>query len=203
MITVPKADPDFAVNPYHGEFAQHRFLRAVLPHAPRRGMAVDVGAHVGLWTRMLADKFSQVTAFEPVAENFACLLENTGHLKNVTLENIALGAVPGVCAMTKPPQGNSGCWRVDGGVGTELRTLDGYKLNHVDLIKIDVEGLEGDVLAGARETLMRWRPAVVFEDNGLGVEYYGLAWTNPTFVLESLRYRQAARYAKNECWVPC
>jgi hypothetical protein len=43
-------------------------------------------------------------------------------------------------------------------------TLDSYALRDVSLVKVDVEGHERQVLAGARETLTRWRPLVVVED---------------------------------------
>lgn len=202
MIVVPKADPGFADHPCHGELAQHRFLRAVLPYVKQWRMAVDVGAHVGLWTRMLASKFSHVTAFEPVAENFACLQQNVT-LPNVVLENAALGAAPGLCAMALPPDGNSGCWRVEpDGREIELKTLDSYRLNEVDLIKVDVEGFEGEVLRGARETLQRWRPTVVLEENGLGHKFYEGRWFDPGPSLVGLRYRRAGTYAKNEVWIP-
>ena len=202
MIAAPKDDPDFATHPCHGELAQHQFLRSVLPYVKQRRMAVDVGAHIGLWTRMLAQKFSHVTAFEPVAENFACLLLNAGY-KNATLENAALGALHETCAMAQRGD-NSGCWAVDaGGVGVELNTLDSYKLNDVDLIKIDVEGYEGEVIAGATATLMRCRPTVVFEVNGLGMATYGNEWLDPKPILTRMNYLLAAKYQKNEVCVAC
>jgi FkbM family methyltransferase len=201
MMAAPKYDPNFAASSMHGEFAQHRFLRAVLPHVPKRGMAVDVGAHIGIWTRMLADKFKWVTAFEPELDNFACLETNAGHLKNARLLNVALGAIPSSCSMVLPTGGNSGCWRVRDGGGTEMRTLDSYQLNKVDLIKIDVEGLEGEVIQGARETIACWHPTVVFEENGLGARYYGSNWVSSGTVLTGLRYKRVAVYQKNEIWI--
>src|SRR5688572_22008568 len=41
-----------------------------------RGHAVDVGAHVGLWSRILATHFDAVTAFEPIPEFCDCFLLN-------------------------------------------------------------------------------------------------------------------------------
>jgi hypothetical protein len=38
-------------------------------------------------------------------------------------------------------------------------------LDRMDCIKIDVEGAEERVIAGARESLGRWRPTIIFEAN--------------------------------------
>lgn len=45
----------------------------------------------------------------------------------------------------------------------ELRNLDAYGLPRVDFIKIDVEGMETDVLVGAAETIARCKPAMMIE----------------------------------------
>ena len=47
---------------------------------------------------------------------------------------------------------------------------DGFK---VDLIKIDVEGAELGVLKGAKETIKKNRPAIVFEFGKGASEFYG------------------------------
>jgi FkbM family methyltransferase len=44
-----------------------------------------------------------------------------------------------------------------------LKTIDGYEFPHVDFIKIDVEGMETDVLRGARGTIGRCRPVMYVE----------------------------------------
>ena len=53
----------------------------------------------------------------------------------------------------------------------------------IDLIKIDVEGAEYRVLLGARETLARWHPLVVFECGKGGLDLYG---TDPGEIVELL-----------------
>lgn len=47
-----------------------------------------------------------------------------------------------------------------------MLTLDGFGLSHCHLIKIDVEGMELQVLLGAQETLRRHRPILFVENNG-------------------------------------
>jgi hypothetical protein len=45
----------------------------------------------------------------------------------------------------------------------EMRTLDSYKFENIALVKIDVEGHELSVLAGAKDTLIRSNPFVIIE----------------------------------------
>jgi FkbM family methyltransferase len=202
MVVSPRRDPAFADHPAHGELAQHRFFKDVLPFCTQRRTAIDVGAHIGLWTRMLLQKFEYIVAFEPVAENFACLLQNVLS-KKARLENAALGSCQEFCTMTMPEKGNSGCWHVKPeGKDTQITTLDSYLLRDVDLIKIDAEGYEGRVISGAVTTIMQSRPTIVFEDNGLGQKYYGINWLDPKAMLLQMGYRQALRIRKDEIWTP-
>jgi hypothetical protein len=44
-----------------------------------------------------------------------------------------------------------------------MRTLDSLEFSGVDFLKIDCEGYEHHVIAGARETLLRCKPCVIVE----------------------------------------
>ena len=55
--------------------------------------------------------------------------------------------------------------------------------HHIDFIKIDVEGAEYEVLEGAKETLKRHRPTVLFEHAKLHNENYE---TTPEMIFELL-----------------
>ena len=58
-----------------------------------------------------------------------------------------------------------------------METIDGLVdrlgVEHVDLIKIDIEGHELPALRGARETLRRWRPNAVIEMNLFATTSFG------------------------------
>ena len=137
---------------------------SLLPGSRRR-TAVDVGAHVGLWSMWLAKAFGTLHAFEPY-DRLAALFRLNVPDDNVTLHPVALGAGPGTCAIA-PDAHSSGDTFVRPGEGdVPIHTLDSYGLNDVDFIKIDVEGLELAVAQGARETLLRCRPLVCVEQKG-------------------------------------
>ena len=86
-------------------------------------------------------------------------------------ENKALGAQTGsvvVPWLDYAREGNFGALELGTwtqGETVPLVTLDSYALNTCHLIKIDVEGMERDVLEGARATITRHQPLLYVENN--------------------------------------
>jgi FkbM family methyltransferase len=196
-LVAPLGDPLFSRSRAHGAEAQLATLLRTIGFCTGRQVAVDVGAHIGTWAFELAKRFHRVYAFEPQPENFECLKENVG--TRAVLSTAALGSSPGRCGI-KQHGANSGCWALAPGDEVPVCMLDEYDLSNVDLLKIDVEGNEGDVLLGARSTLKRSHPVVIFEDNGLGPKLYGDAWVDPKPVLRELGYLPRKRIHKDEIW---
>ena len=195
---IPEGDRYFAkVFARTGDRFQEDLYRAALHLAGRRRLAIDVGAHVGSWTRLTAKDFEHVVAFEPNHENYCCLCANAAGA-NATLFQIALGSTDQRCALALHGD-NSGCWHVQEGDAVVEMPLDFYDLDP-DLLKIDVEGYEGQVLTGAQRTLELHSPVVVIEDNGLGAKLYGAAWVDPKPLLAGLGYRLHTRIEKDEIW---
>lgn len=162
-----------------------------------RALAVDVGAHVGILSKLMAADFAAVVSFEPVPENIDCFRRNVT-AENVTLHPVAIGRAPGKVRIVNHNV-NSGCWRADKGDSTDLCALDAFGLSP-DLLKLDVEGFEGEVLLGATETLARSSPVVIFEDNGLGEKFYGTMWVDPKDVLREAGYTFRKRIERDEIW---
>src|SRR5688500_14433533 len=79
----------------HGELVdgkgtyQIRKWRACLPWIRQWRVAVDVGAHVGLWSMHMVRQFRHVHAFEPMAPFRVCFARNV-QAENVLLYPIAL-----------------------------------------------------------------------------------------------------------------
>lgn len=147
---------------------QHENLEAAVAHCAQRRTVIDGGAHVGMWSRTFAGMFDRVIAFEPAPDTFACLRYNV-EAANVEFRNQALGAKPGRIHMTlKGFEGtlrekNSGARYVAEGGKIERIAIDSLDLTDLDLLKMDIEGSEVEALQGARKTLMRCRPVVLFE----------------------------------------
>lgn len=146
------------------ETAESAWLKATL----KPGMVViDVGAHVGYFTTLaarLVGPAGLVIALEPDPHNFRLLTKNIQYngFRNVRAIRIAAGEHVG-CATLFHSLDNHGDHRLvdDGHLGRPLvvpiapldeimRTLD---LPHVEVIKIDVQGYEARVIAGAQGIL--------------------------------------------------
>lgn len=174
-------------------------LRTALKHVQDWRYAVEVGAHVGSWTRVLADRFKHVMAFEPMQANFGCLSRNTAHLKNVSLLSCAVGAEIGRCSMAGGRE-NSGQAHVAEGADVPVFPLDRFGLQTLDFLKIDAEGFELPAIEGARETIARCQPVILIEENGLCARY-GIKLGAAGHALEDMGYTLADRVNKDFVYV--
>ena len=146
--------------------AQERALSRLLSEVGHDDVVYDVGAHHGLYAVLLAQRVKRVIAFEPEQESFARLEQNvrTNGRANISIYCQALGnreeqnvlyLGDGVGAI------NSGQLGTDWTAGAQqtIRVVRGDTFRHMQnlptptVLKIDVEGYEGFVLEGFRETL--------------------------------------------------
>ena len=138
-------------------------------------VVLDIGANIGVTAHILSDFVPQgrVHAFEPGPDLFAMLQKNLQHngVGNVTPVQCAVSDSPGTLQFLQDSA--YGFLTHEGPAHmthpVRITTVDDYVreqgLQRVDFIKIDVEGFEPQVMRGARETLLRFRPIVYFELN--------------------------------------
>jgi hypothetical protein len=117
------------------------------------------------------------------------------------MHQIALGRTESVVEMNIV-QGNTGHSHINQqsiGKGTiPLKTLDSFGLLNVDMIKIDVEGFEGEILAGAIETIKKNKPILVIEQQKH--EYQNDINETPAIkILENWGYRVVDQFSKD--WI--
>lgn len=168
---------------------------AIRPFLRFQRYACDIGANVGGWSAVLCDEFAGVLAFEPVLRNLwhwpRGLAERTG---NLAICPVALADVDGTVDLAV----NLLDYAQLHGQRRQLfaaQRLDTYNLQDVDFMKIDVDGCEAKVLAGAAETLARCRP-VLFVEVKLMTEQQA-AWLRCAH-----GYRFHARLDIDEIWLP-
>jgi FkbM family methyltransferase len=126
----------------------------------RPGMtAVDVGANVGFHTVVLSQLVGEaghVHAFEPLPVTLELLRANLWrhHCDNTVVHPQAVSSEGGRVHIAPDPEGRSGARLADSGVEVDAVTLDATLGGApVDLLKVDVEGAEPLVFAGARATI--------------------------------------------------
>ncbi|MEJ7590683.1 MAG: FkbM family methyltransferase [Planctomycetaceae bacterium] len=134
-------------------------------------VVLDVGANIATRTvplaRMVTDS-GFIVAFEPQRLVFQNLCANLAlnSLRNVIAKEVGVGSsngwipVPAIdprqmLNFAALPLGNSATELV------RLVRIDDLKLDRCNLIKVDVEGMEVDVLNGAVATIARFRPSTV------------------------------------------
>lgn len=147
--------------------------------------ALDLGANVGVYTRFLSERVGpagRVVAVEPMPETFAFLARNVRALglANATALNVAVSDAEGWAEMEMPrfdwggenhyqaqivPAATSGG---EPRVRVRTATADSIarELGSVDFVKMDVEGHELSVLAGATWLLDEVKPAWLIEVSG-------------------------------------
>jgi len=140
-----------------GAFYEHRFLRYIrslkIP-----GVYVDVGAGIGthcIYFAMLCGA-KHVYALEPLSVNFERLN------RNLALNQLGRRVMPmRVAASDRPGEMQLTMGRYSEAVRTDR--LDNLISERVSVIKIDVEGMEPEVLRGATRILLVDRPRVFAE----------------------------------------
>jgi FkbM family methyltransferase len=157
---------------YSGSFEP--LAEKALERLARAGMvAIDVGANVGYHALPLARRVGDtglVLAVEPSGRAMRRLRRNAelNGLQNVRFLRMALGDADLESAMLRIRSS----YRLDGRDRPELqrvrvRTLDSLVgdegIARLDLLKVDVDGFEARVFAGAEQTLARFRPSILFE----------------------------------------
>lgn len=179
---------------------QWRARDSAIASCDNKRICIDIGANVGLWSCDLVKQFGKVIAFEPVAEFRECFKKNVVG-SNYVIEPVALGRTESLIEMNIV-QGNTGHSHIDpasvGKGSIPLKTLDSYNYENIDLIKIDVEGFEEEILAGAMQTILRNKPVIVVEQQKH--EYKDAMTDKPSIkILESWGYKVVDQHKKD--WI--
>lgn len=162
---------------YLGEI-DHGAFALLKKYVPVGATVIDVGAHVGMYTCLIArhvGRTGTVIAFEPMPDCVTQLRRNIvlGNLHNVEIWPVAVSNKTGRVNLYVPPAhpgGPSGATKVHNPgrwnriASVEAVTLDGcFRGDRLDFVKIDVEGHEARVLEGALDLVTCFRPVILCE----------------------------------------
>lgn len=150
-------------------------------------VAIDGGANIGVhtveWSRLMRG-WGSIIAVEAQERMFYALAGNLAlqNCLNARALWAALSNVPGILDIPEPDytkQGSFGSFELKARVGTEFIgqpidyakptskvrqiMVDGLGLERLDLMKLDLEGMEAEALDGSAETIERCKPILYVE----------------------------------------
>lgn len=155
-------------------------IRRMIEAIPRGGNAIDVGAHKGAYTYWMARKAGtsgHVVAIEPQGDlcgRLRASLASVG-LSRVEVVESALSDSVGTCTFHIPTNTSTQSATLSPvESGTQFRSIEvktttidqlveSRGWTRLDFMKIDAEGHELQIFAGAGETLTRHKPAILVE----------------------------------------
>lgn len=178
---------------------QTEFLNIVLQHHSG-GAAVDVGAHIGLWSRRLAECFDHVYAYEPIKELAECyrrnMTKNNYHLREIGLSDRA-GTLSILYDATASGNSHISSENSAHSRSIPVETLDQQALPTISYIKIDAEGWELPILKGARNIMERDHPFISVEAKNTVLRRLGQNKQDLHQYLESQGYRRLHKVAND------
>lgn len=150
-----------------------RDIRRLRPFVEPGTTVVDVGANIGFFAVRFAEwtgKAGRVLALEPEAANIRRIRRRVAQRGLDGVIQVVPAAVadrPGTAMLAVDPDHPGNHHLADSGIPVETVSVDGLLADHgwppVSLIKIDVQGGECGVIAGAAKTLDTLRPALFVE----------------------------------------
>jgi FkbM family methyltransferase len=160
-------------------------LDAAMKYVRKWDVAIDVGAHCGLWSKELSKKFAMVVGFEPLAEHRECYERNVKG--KYFLHPYALGNEEKSVRIKTNPE-STGCSKVhpEGDVEVQVKRLDDLYQGPCDFLKVDCEGYEEFVLRGALSLLLENKPAMIVEQKPNNGNFYGLHTVGAVSYLKTL-----------------
>ena len=163
-------------NPYPFLLAENPFFNQPLAELVRQVsnvhgrqlVIIDVGASLGntvlLLQEQAAPTIARIHCIEADHEFIKLLIENTEQFPNVVLHQAMLAAeAKDVRSLVHHHPGSA---TAVGAHNVRATTIDELLLLHAsrfDILKIDIDGSDGEALAGAQKMLKRDQPAVIFE----------------------------------------
>ena len=146
---------------------------------------MDVGANFGYFTVLCAPLVERVIAFEPAARTRRYCASNiaVNGLTNVELFSCGLWNETAALQLLSDASGVNAVISSSNDPALEpieVVSLDGWRaegrlqLSRLDMIKMDVEGAELAALAGMKDTIAQFRPAIVMEANRPMLATFGI-----------------------------
>jgi FkbM family methyltransferase len=180
---------------------------------------IDVGANIGLFSLLGAKYIGDhgwVHAFEPTRSTFKILEENIqlNMLKNIVPHQVPLADGIKPIVMINPMKNNDKYYdafnRIQEVEADEpndyiqyTKTFDEFvgenKLTRIDLVKVDIEGAELLFFKGAEQSLLKFKPKIIFEANENHCQAFNYKVIDVLIYIKELGY--SLRQLNEEQWL--
>lgn len=176
-----------------------------LKYVRNRKLAIQAGAHVGVWPALLSSLFTRVVTFEGVSKVWAASMDA------VTADNVlnipcvisdSVGERQISVAEEKAARYSGSSAVGEKGAHVPCMTLDSlprWATDDCGLLMLDIEGHELPALRGATRILKQFRPVVTAEENSKSLRHRALGELE-TF-METFGYKIVARYGDDLVFV--
>ena len=168
-------EKDYFISPDGtGEFPEHHCKLTwvtSMPFITSNRNAVDIGCRDGEYTRYLHNNFEHVFCFDYRRRK---LFHRNVDLDKVTHFKCGLADVHTTELVSGGGSMTTGKIPKEKYYEEQLYTLDEFNLKDIDYIKIDVDGFELRVLKGAVQTINKYSPLIILEqekDDRDGIEF--------------------------------
>ncbi len=165
---------------------------SILPLLKEGDWVVDAGAFIGDHTIAYAEKVGitgNVLAFEVSVNALSCLWHNSEKYPQIKVYPMGLGDKPRKVSLLYDDL-NKGATRINEFKPGPIKivALDSLELPQLNFFKIDVEGVEGQVLDGAMATISKYRPIILLEINSPLLAFNGESFTSISIRMSGLNY---------------
>lgn len=157
---------------------EQALINLIKQHLPKRGVLIDCGAHMGVYSILLSDYFDKVFAFEAQKRTYFQLCGNLflNEITNVTPRHAGV-TCNGKCHqdmtlyVVSEDGGGSSFKKPKNQPVLSEEKVPMLALDHINyggpvtMIKLDIEGYELDALKGGELIIRQDKPLIVFESN--------------------------------------
>lgn len=196
-----------------GKLYEIEELDIIRSYAPADAVFYDIGANVGNHTIFMGNvlKARRIYPFEANARAAAILKRNIianglDHVIDGQYLGIGVGVDGATLHVFNPQENNLGAARLkrkradedEGYFGAvEIRSIDALHIPDApDFVKIDVEGMEIQVLQGMSEAIANSRPAIFIEVNNVNLGSFSSWASENSYVIkeEFTRYKSSVNF---------
>jgi FkbM family methyltransferase len=177
-------------------------LEYIKQHKPVIANCIDVGSHVGFWSKDLTEYFKHVYAFEPIPDVRECYIKNIVK-DNYTLYPYGVGGEEKTIKVLYDPEETGNTHASEkGNLQIEIKRLDSFDFLPIDYIKIDAEGYEIEVVKGAQKIIERDKPFIHVEAKKKVMIKQNISMNDIENYFNSINYKQVLTVKSEILYAP-